>query len=176
MPQTRDFDVDQISVFIDGERVADLDSVGWDDSADHEHNRTMGDDGNIWVIVDEEVERLQNQYKRKRADQVISAMYEGAERIKARELEETFEKLDLDEESEAVVESMADTLVSQLLASPTNSLRDAAENDDWSTIHTALRLFNPHIEEEVTEEGLFEGMVGKGSEGESAPAVDGSEE
>jgi len=130
----------------------------------------------VEAIVDEEVERLQNQYKRKRADQVISAMYEGAERIKARELEETFEKLDLDEESEAVVESMADTLVSQLLASPTNSLRDAAENDDWSTIHTALRLFNPHIEEEVTEEGLFEGMVGKGSEGESAPAVDGSEE
>ena len=25
MPQTRDFDVDQISVFIDGERVTDLD-------------------------------------------------------------------------------------------------------------------------------------------------------
>ncbi|WP_054519907.1 hypothetical protein [Halanaeroarchaeum sulfurireducens] len=56
MPQTRDFDVDQISVFIDGEREADLESVGWDDSADHEHTRTMGDDGNIWVIVDEEVE------------------------------------------------------------------------------------------------------------------------
>jgi hypothetical protein len=55
MPQTRDFDVDQISVFIDGERVADIDSIGWDDSADHERDRTLGDDGNVWVIVDEEV-------------------------------------------------------------------------------------------------------------------------
>jgi glutamyl-tRNA reductase len=98
-------------------------------------------------IVDEEFELLLDQYKRKRADQVISAMYESAERVKAREVEKTFEKLDLDEESEAVVESMADTLVSQLLAPPTNSLRDAAAADDWTTIHTALRLFNPHIDE-----------------------------
>jgi glutamyl-tRNA reductase len=74
-------------------------------------------------------------------------MYESAERVKAREVEKTFEKLDLDEESEAVVESMADTLVSQLLAPPTNSLRDAAAADDWTTIHTALRLFNPNIDE-----------------------------
>lgn len=98
-------------------------------------------------IVDEEFELLLNQYKRKQADQVISAMYESAERVKAREVEKTFEKLDLNEESEAVVESMADTLVSQLLAPPTNSLRDAAAEDDWTTIHTALRLFNPNIEE-----------------------------
>jgi glutamyl-tRNA reductase len=98
-------------------------------------------------IVDEEFGLLLDQYKRKRADQVISAMYESAERVKARELETTLEKLDLDDESEAVVESMADTLVSQLLAPPTNSLRDAAAEDDWSTIHTALRLFNPHIDE-----------------------------
>ena len=73
-------------------------------------------------------------------------MYESAERIKARELEKTFGKLDLDEDSEAVVESLADTLVSQLLAAPTNSLRDAAADDDWTAIHTALRLFNPQID------------------------------
>lgn len=102
-------------------------------------------------IVSEEFELLLDQYKRKRADQVISAMYESAERVKARELETTFEKLDLDEESEAVVESLADTLVSQLLAPPTNSLRDAAADDDWTTIHTALRLFNPHIDDIESE-------------------------
>jgi glutamyl-tRNA reductase len=96
-------------------------------------------------IVDEEFERLLTQYKRQRADQVISAMYESAERVKATELERSLAQLDLDEESEAVVESMADAIVSQLLASPTNSLRDAAEADDWSTIHTALQLFNPNF-------------------------------
>jgi len=97
-------------------------------------------------IVDEEFDRLLVQYKRKQADDVISRMYEGAERVKAQELETAFEKLDLDEDDREVVESMADAIVSQLLAAPTDSLRDAAEADDWSTIHTALRLFNPDLE------------------------------
>jgi glutamyl-tRNA reductase len=70
-------------------------------------------------------------------------MYESADRLKARELATAFEKLDLDEDEQAVVESMADALVSQLLAPPTQSLRDAAEEDDWSTINTALQLFDP---------------------------------
>lgn len=99
----------------------------------------------VEAIVDEEFERLLVQYKRQRADSVISAMYEGAERVKTDELETAFEKLDLDESEREVVESMADTIVSQLLANPTSSLRDAAENDDWETIHTALELFNPHL-------------------------------
>jgi glutamyl-tRNA reductase len=99
-------------------------------------------------IVDEEFERLLAQYKRKRADEVISAMYEGAERIKTQELETALGKLDMDEEDRQVIESMADAIVSQLLAAPTDSLRDAAEADDWSTIHTALRLFNPHVSPE----------------------------
>jgi len=100
-------------------------------------------------IVEEEFNRLLVQYKREQADEVISAMYEGAERIKAQELEETFSKLDLDDQQEAAVEAMADSIVSQLLAAPTNSLRDAAEADDWSTIHTALQLFDPSVEEMV---------------------------
>jgi glutamyl-tRNA reductase len=103
-------------------------------------------------IVEEEFERLLVQYKRERADEVISAMYEGAERVKARKLEETFAKLDLDDGQEAAVEAMADSIVSQLLSTPTNSLRDAAEDDDWSTIHTALRLFDPNLESAAPED------------------------
>jgi glutamyl-tRNA reductase len=99
----------------------------------------------VEALVDEEFENLLAQYKRKRADRVISAMYESAERVKARELQTAMSKLDLDEESEAVVESMADAIVSQLLAAPTSSLRDAAAEDDWSTIQTALQLFDPNF-------------------------------
>jgi glutamyl-tRNA reductase len=96
-------------------------------------------------IVDEEFERLLTQYKRKRADRVISAMYESAERVKAQEVGTALGKLDLDDESEAIVEAMADAIVSQLLAAPTSSLRDAAEDDDWKTIQTALELFDPNF-------------------------------
>ncbi|MEF8775421.1 MAG: glutamyl-tRNA reductase [Haloarculaceae archaeon] len=101
--------------------------------------------GAVEEIVDEELGRLKSQYKRNRADQVLSAMYESAEGVKTREVETALSKLDLDEDSQAVVEAMADAIVSSLLAPPTKSLRDAAEEDDWETIRTALELFDPEF-------------------------------
>jgi glutamyl-tRNA reductase len=103
----------------------------------------------VEAMIDREFDNLLAQYKRKRADEAIGAMYEGAERIKAREVGKALSRLDAadsDDEREEVVESLADALVGQLLAAPTKSLRDAAERDDWSTIHTALRLFDPSEE------------------------------
>ncbi|WP_415382357.1 glutamyl-tRNA reductase [Halosimplex sp. TS25] len=96
-------------------------------------------------MIDVEFERLLAQYKRKRADRVISAMYESAERVKAQEVETAVGKADLDAGQREVVEAMADAIVNQLLAAPTKSLRDAAEQDDWSTINTALQLFDPEF-------------------------------
>ncbi|MEE6209051.1 glutamyl-tRNA reductase [Salarchaeum sp. III] len=101
-------------------------------------------------IVTEEFERLLAQYKRKRADEVIATMYESAERLKARELDTAFSKLDAEDElsddQRETVEALADSLVSQILAAPTRSLRDAAEDDDWQTIATALELFDPDLD------------------------------
>jgi len=82
-------------------------------------------------------------------------MYEGAERIKNRELTTAISKLEhesdgdgISEAEQEILESMADALVGQLLSAPTRSIRDAAENDDWSTISTALGLFGPGLEPE----------------------------
>ncbi len=116
-------------------------------------------------IVETELDHLLTQYKRKRADTVISAMYESAERVKAHQLETALSKLDLDEEEQAVVESMADAIVSELLAAPTTALRDAAENDDWETIQTALHLFDPNF---GPEEGATPAFVAGLSTDESA--------
>jgi glutamyl-tRNA reductase len=104
----------------------------------------------VEAIIDEAFENLVTQYKRKRADEVIGAMYEGAERLKAREVDTALSRLEatddeFSDEQREVVESLADALVGQLLAPPTQSLRDAAENDDWSTINTALHLFGPAL-------------------------------
>ncbi|QLH79134.1 glutamyl-tRNA reductase [Halosimplex rubrum] len=96
-------------------------------------------------MIDVEFEHLLAQYKRKRADRVISAMYESAERVKAQEVETALDKGDFDESQREVIEAMADAVVNQLLAAPTKSLRDAAEEDDWSTINTALQLFDPEF-------------------------------
>jgi glutamyl-tRNA reductase len=115
-------------------------------------------------IVDEEFDLLIDQYKRQRADAVIKAMYRGAEGIKRRELRTTLAKLDedLDDEGRAVVEDLADALVSQLLAIPTKSLRDAAAEDDWEAITTAIRLFEPALEDDVID------SFGRSSTGEAS--------
>jgi glutamyl-tRNA reductase len=136
-------DVSESAVELSGVSVYDLDDL--ESVTDETRRRREQAAEAVEAIVDEEFDRLLAQYKRKRADQVISAMYESAERVKARQLGTAFEKLDLDDDQRAVVESMADAIVSQLLAAPTTSLRDAAENDDWSTIHTALQLFDPEF-------------------------------
>ncbi|MDG5776442.1 glutamyl-tRNA reductase [Haloarculaceae archaeon H-GB2-1] len=100
----------------------------------------------VEAMIDDEFEHLLTRYKRKRADTVISAMYESAEHIKSRELDTALGKLDdLDDDQQEIVESMADAIVNQLLAAPTRSLRDAAEDDDWTTINTALQLFDPEF-------------------------------
>lgn len=142
---TRPRDVPQAADEMDHLRVYDLDKL----EAVTEKTRQMRQEAaaSVEAIVDEEFDRLLSQYKRKRADTVISSMYESAERIKADELETAFAHAEFDEEQRAVVESMADAIVNQLLAAPTNSLRDAAEDDDWSTIHTALQLFDPNLDD-----------------------------
>jgi glutamyl-tRNA reductase len=112
----------------------------------------------VETMVDQEFGRLLEQFKRRRADDVIATMYESAEGVKERELRKAVQKLqasgDLTADQREVVESMADALVGQLLAAPTKSLRDAAQEDDWTTIDTALQLFDPEFgPEEAGTEG-----------------------
>lgn len=107
-------------------------------------------------MIDEEFDRLLALFKRKRADEAISAMYESAERVKQREVGRALAKLDAHEDvsdkQEAVIESLADTLVNQLLSAPTKSLREAAAEDDWTTIQTAMQLFNPEFDQISADE------------------------
>ncbi len=103
----------------------------------------------VEAIVEAERERLAAQLKRRQADHAIAAMYEQAERLKERELSEARAKLaahhDLDEDERAILEGLADAIVGSLMAAPTKSLREAAEEDDWATIQTALGLFDPEF-------------------------------
>ena len=127
-----------------GVRRYDLDAL--EGVVDDTRDRRRAAAEEVEAMVETEFARLLEQYKRKRADQVIAAMYESADQIKARELRTAFGKLDdLDDDQREVVSAMADSLVGQLLAAPTKSLRDAAAEDDWETINTALQLFDPEF-------------------------------
>jgi glutamyl-tRNA reductase len=124
----------------------------------------------VEAIVEEELGRLATQFKRKRADDVIAAMYEGAEELKSRELDTALSRLEATEgefsaDERAIVESLADALVGQLLAPPTRSLREAAQNDDWATIDTALELFGPGLRPDPDQVARFLDDVDEADDG-----------
>ncbi len=157
-------DVAPDAATLDAVSVHDLDDL----HAVTESTREQREDAarEVESMLEAEFQRLLAQYKRKRADEVIARMYESADRLKAREVSTAVSKLEaaggeVSEEEREVLESMADALVSQLLAAPTKSLRDAAEEDDWSTIATALELFDPDFED---------GMPFDAPAGEATPA------
>jgi glutamyl-tRNA reductase len=104
----------------------------------------------VSAMIDAELEHLLERFKRKRADEAISKMYESANEMKARELETAVSKLESQGEftpdQRETVEALADALVGKLLAAPTKSLRDAAAEDDWTTIQTAMHLFDPEFD------------------------------
>ncbi len=130
-----------------GVTLLDLDDL--EDVTDDARERRQAAAERVERMIDREFERLLDRYKRRRADEVIGAMHASAERLKRREVETALTKMDahgeVTDEQRAVIEAMADALVSKLLAAPTKSLRDAAGEDDWETIDAALRLFDPEF-------------------------------
>jgi|APHM01.1.fsa_nt_gi glutamyl-tRNA reductase (EC 1.2.1.70) len=143
------------------------------------HARREDAAAEVEAMIDEEFDRLLALFKRKRADEAISTMYESAERVKQREVGTAMAKLDanteLTEAHREVIESLADSLVSQLLAAPTKSLREAAAEDDWTTIQTAMQLFNPEFDGPIPSDGVDDPAAGNddtAAHGDSDTAVD----
>jgi glutamyl-tRNA reductase len=138
-------DIDPAADELESVVVHDIDDLERVTEAAHENRRAAARE--VEAMIDREHDRLLSSFKRARADEAIRGMYEGAERMKARELDRAITKLeaqgDLNDDQRETVEALADSLVSQLLAPPTESLREAAGEDDWTTIQTAMELFDP---------------------------------
>ena len=79
-------------------------------------------------------------------ERAIEHIYAHAERIKQRELETALTKLEnqggLTESQREIITDIADTLVTELVAPPTQSLRNA-RSSERSDIQIALELFDP---------------------------------
>ena len=140
-------DVSPVAATVDGVTVRDIDDLESVTRATREQREAAA--RRVETMIDEEFERLIAGYKRRQADEAISAMYESAEAVKGREVDTALAKLEsqgsLTDDQRETVSALADALVGQLLAAPTKSLRDAAAEDDWATIQTAMRLFDPEF-------------------------------
>lgn len=111
------------------------------------HIRRQGEAEAVEGLIERELSVLQKAFKRARAEAVIGAMRSGADRIKTAELERAKIRLDAGESpAEEVIEDLSDALTNALMAMPTEALREAAEDDDWTTIASAIQIFDPDLD------------------------------
>ena len=108
---------------------------------------------NSKIIVSRELERLKNELRHKQAEHALSKMHQKSHKMKKAQLEYLFRKMTgLDREQKEMIEDMADSLVNNMLAAPTRSLKKAAEDEDWETIQKTLQIFNQGCDENLMEE------------------------
>jgi len=103
-------------------------------------------------IIEEELQLLNAEYKRQKADKIISDLYKKVERIKEAECREAINKLSayhtIGEIERKVIYDLTRSFSNQILAEPTKVLRSAAEDDDDAFLNTAALLFNLNGKEE----------------------------
>lgn len=96
-------------------------------------------------IIEEELVLLNKQYKRQKADRIISTLYSKIQKIRKKECEDAINKLsarhtigDIERE---VLEDMTNSFTNQILAEPTKILRNAAEYDNEQFLNIVAELF-----------------------------------
>ncbi len=98
------------------------------------------------AIIDEEFELLIKQYKRQRADYLVSEIYEQLYKVKIQEKERALNKLSsyhtIGEIESKIIDDLTHSIVNKVMAEPTKVLRHAAEKDDDSLLNMVSLLFN----------------------------------
>jgi len=101
--------------------------------------------GKVVAIINHELNVLEEQYKRDRANELIASLYQNAEGLRVRELQKAHNRLlsegiDLSENKQ-ILDDLTASIVNKLLFELTTSLREAAANDDDDLMRSAQRLF-----------------------------------
>ncbi|MFB6110552.1 MAG: glutamyl-tRNA reductase [Halodesulfurarchaeum sp.] len=96
-------------------------------------------------IVEEEMESLERDLKKREAEAMLSAIYEQAEQLRRSEVKRAADRLDrnggLTEHEQAVLEDLGSALVNKLLSTPTQSIKEAAVSEDYETLRTVADVF-----------------------------------
>ena len=132
------------------EAVATLDNVDLHNIDDlrkiTEHNlkKRRSEIGKVVAIINQELNLLEEQYKKDRANELIASLYKNAEELRARELEKAHNRLRSDgdlSKHEQILDDLTASIVNKLLFELTASLREAAANDDEDLMRSAHKLF-----------------------------------
>lgn len=133
------------------ESVSDLPGVelynidGLRKISDSNLRKRMQEVKKVEKIIEEEYELLKLQYKRQRADNIISTLYSQMEDLRTRERERAINRLSakhtLGDFERQVLDDLTHALTNKVLAEPTKRLRNAAAEDDIDFLKATAALF-----------------------------------
>ncbi|MFB6267602.1 MAG: glutamyl-tRNA reductase [Halodesulfurarchaeum sp.] len=128
---------------LDGVEVYDIDDIGAIVDSAVSTRAEAADRAE--EIVEEEVDRLKQELKEQRAEEMLSHIYEQAERLRRAEVERATQRLKsnggLSEHEQEILEDMSSALVNKLLSTPTQSIKEAAVSEDYETLHAVAEVF-----------------------------------
>ncbi len=106
--------------------------------------RRRSEIGKVLAIINEELKVLEDQFKRRRADELIANLYRNAESIRTRELQKAYNRMNVDGDEERyqqILDDLTGSIVKKLLFELTESLKEAAISDDYELMVSAHKLF-----------------------------------
>ncbi len=96
-------------------------------------------------IIDEEYDLLIKQYKRQRADALVSELYAQSYKLRVNEKEKALTKLSayhtIGETEKQIIEDLTHSIINKMLAEPTKVMRYAAEIGDDELLESVARVF-----------------------------------
>jgi glutamyl-tRNA reductase len=123
---------------------------GLKEISDKNLQKRMQEIGRVKKIIEEEYELLQLQYKRQRADKIIAALYSQIQDLRIRERERAVNRLSakhtLGDFERQVLDDLTHAITNKVLAEPTKTLRNAAEEEDLDFLETTATLFKLDME------------------------------
>jgi len=145
-------DVDEGAADVGGVELVDIDDLA--DVSDSSVERRQRAAEEVEEMIDDEMGVLKEKMKEKRAMEMLSKIYTRAEEIRREETREAMRKLEtggrnLDDREREVIDDLTNSLVNQLLSTPTESLKNAAQAEDYNTLRSASEIFR--VEKESDE-------------------------
>jgi len=153
-------DVAEEAADAEGIDLIDIDDLAGVSDSSVEKRRRAAEE--VEAMIDEEIGVLREKMKEKRAMEMLSKIYTRAEEIRREETREALRKLetgagrDVSDHEREVIDDLTNSLVNQLLSTPTEALKNAAQAEDYETLRSASEIFRVEKESDG-DEGSAEG-------------------
>ncbi len=93
-------------------------------------------------IIKKGLNNLLDQYKKKKAEDLIAEIHEKAHDIRIRERDKAINKLSIDTEDKQIIEDLTRSIVNKILSEPTKYLKKAASNGDKKILESTSKIFD----------------------------------